>query len=115
MAWRQGVVRMRRALVVIAVTLATLLAAAWPVVGSVAQPSPTDPADRVDFNGDDFADLAIGAPGEDVGTAADAGAVNVQYGSATGLPGPGGQLFTQDSPGVGGGAESGDGFGAALD
>ena len=67
------------------------------------------------FNGDDFADLAIGAPGEDVGTAADAGAVNVQYGSATGLPGPGGQLFTQDSPGVGGAAESGDGFGAALD
>jgi FG-GAP repeat len=67
------------------------------------------------FNGDDFADLAIGAPGEDVGTAADAGAVNVQYGSATGLPGPGGQLFTQDSPGVGGAAESGDAFGAALD
>ena len=67
------------------------------------------------FNGDDFADLAIGAAGEDVGTRVDAGAVNVQYGSATGLPGPGGQLFTQDSPGVGGGAESGDGFGAALD
>ena len=67
------------------------------------------------FNGDDFADLAIGAPGEDVGTAADAGAVNVQYGSATGLPGPGGQLFTQNSAGVGGAAESGDGFGAALD
>jgi hypothetical protein len=67
------------------------------------------------FNGDDFADLAIGAPGEDVGAATDAGAVNVQYGSATGLPGPGGQLFTQDSPGVGGTAESGDSFASALD
>jgi hypothetical protein len=67
------------------------------------------------FNGDDFADLAIGAAGEDVGAAADAGAVNVQYGSATGLPGPGSQLFTQDSPGVGGTAESGDSFGSALD
>jgi hypothetical protein len=67
------------------------------------------------FNGDDFADLAIGAATEDVGAATDAGAVNVQYGSATGLPGPGGQLFTQDSPGVGGAAESGDGFGSALD
>jgi hypothetical protein len=67
------------------------------------------------FNGDDFADLAIGVAGEDVGTQVDAGAVNVQYGAATGLPGPGGQLFTQDSPGVGGTAESGDGFGAALD
>jgi hypothetical protein len=67
------------------------------------------------FNGDDFSDLAIGAPGEDVGAATDAGAVNVQYGSATGLPGPGGQLFTQDSAGVGGTAESGDSFGSALD
>ena len=67
------------------------------------------------FNGDDFADLAIGAAAEDVGAATDAGAVNVQYGSATGLPGPGGQLFTQDSPGVGGTAESGDSLGSALD
>ena len=67
------------------------------------------------FNGDDFADLAIGAAGEDVGATTDAGAVNVQYGSSTGLPGPGGQLFTQDSPGVGGTAESGDSFGSALD
>jgi hypothetical protein len=67
------------------------------------------------FNGDDLSDLAIGAPGEDVGAATDAGAVNVQYGSATGLPGPGGQLFTQDSAWVGGTAESGDSFGSALD
>ena len=76
---------------------------------------PTERFDRVDFNGDGFADLAIGAAGEDVGAATDAGAVNVQYGSSTGLPGPGGQLFTQNSPGVGGTAESGDGFGSALD
>jgi hypothetical protein len=67
------------------------------------------------FNGDDFADLAIGASGEDVGAKADAGAVNVQYGSATGLPGTGGQLFTQASAGVAGSAEAGDGFGSALD
>jgi len=40
------------------------------------------------FNGDGFADLAIGAAGEDVGAATDAGAVNVQYGSSTGLPVP---------------------------
>jgi hypothetical protein len=79
------------------------------------QPSPTDRTDRVDFNGDGFDDLAIGVSGEDVGAAADAGAVNVQHGSAARLPGPGGQLFTQDSPGVGGSAESGDGFGSALD
>ena len=88
---------MRRALVVIAVTLATLLAAAWPVVGSVAQPSPTDPADRVDFNGDGFDDLAIGVPAEGVGGAALAGAVNILYGGADGLAGTD-QLLVQGNP-----------------
>jgi len=106
---------MRRAIVVIALALTMLVAAACPVIAAVAQPAPTERVDRVDFNGDGFADLAIGAAGEDVGAATDAGAVNVQYGSSTGLPGPGGQLFTQNSPGVGGTAESGDGFGSALD
>jgi FG-GAP repeat len=110
-----GVSRMRRASIVIAVALAMAVTAAWPVIGAVAQPSPTDRTDRVDFNGDGFDDLAVGAAGEDVGAATDAGAVNVQYGSSAGLPGAGGQLFTQDSPGVGGTAESGDGFGSALD
>lgn len=38
-----------------------------------------------DFDGDGFADLAIGVPGEDVGAVANAGAVNVVYGSANGL------------------------------
>ena len=60
---------MRRALVVIAVALATVLAAAWPVVGAGAQPSPTDPDVRVDFNGDGLDDLAVGVPAEGVGGA----------------------------------------------
>ena len=38
-----------------------------------------------DFDNDGFIDLAIGVPGEDIGTIADAGAVNVLYGSASGL------------------------------
>ncbi len=38
-----------------------------------------------DFNGDGYDDLAIGVPGEDIGEAMDAGAVNVLYGSAKGL------------------------------
>jgi hypothetical protein len=97
LAWRQGVVRMRRALGAIAVALTTLLAAAWPVVGSVAQPSPTDRADRVDFNGDGFDDLAIGAPAEGVGGAALAGAVNILNGDADGLAGTD-QLLTQGNP-----------------
>jgi hypothetical protein len=38
-----------------------------------------------DFNGDTFADLAIGAPWETIGGNTEAGAVNVIYGSAAGL------------------------------
>jgi FG-GAP repeat len=63
-----------------------------------------------DFNNDDFADLAAGAPGEDVGTLNSAGAVSALYGSAGGLTTTGGQLFTQ----VGGAVEAGDAFGAQL-
>jgi hypothetical protein len=66
------------------------------------------------FNGDGFGDLAVAAPGEDVGPVRDAGAVSVLYGSASGLSGVGAQLFTQNSPGVGSSAETGDAFGAAL-
>jgi hypothetical protein len=53
-------------------------------------------------------------PGEDIGTIADAGAVTVLYGSATGLSASGGQFFSQNTPGVLGGAETEDGFGSAL-
>jgi hypothetical protein len=69
---------------------------------------------RADFNGDGFADLAVGVPDENLGAAPNAGAVNVLYGTASGLTGARGQLFTQDSPEVPGGAELGDGFGDAL-
>jgi subtilisin family serine protease len=67
-----------------------------------------------DYDGDGFDDLAIGAPGEDVGAIADAGAVNVLYGSSSGLTGVGDQLWYQGLPGVLGAAEGGDGFGSAL-
>jgi hypothetical protein len=67
-----------------------------------------------DFNGDTFADLAAGAPFEDVDSTLDAGAVSVLPGSAGGLTAVGGQLFTQDSPGVPGSAEEVDIFGYTL-
>ena len=67
-----------------------------------------------DFNQDGFADLAAGAPFEDVLSTVDAGAVSVLYGSAAKLTRTGGQIFTQDSPGVPGGAEPNDFFGFAL-
>jgi hypothetical protein len=67
-----------------------------------------------DFDNDGFADLAAGAPGEEVVGFFLAGAVSALYGSAAGLSTAGGQLFTQNSPGVPGNAETGDAFGGAL-
>jgi hypothetical protein len=73
-----------------------------------------------DFNGDGFADLAIGVEGEGPGLPIAAGALNVLYGSATGLQAqsPRNQIWSQGSPGVKGEPEGndadGDNFGAAL-
>jgi FG-GAP repeat len=67
-----------------------------------------------DFNGDSVADLAVGAPGEDVGAIADAGAVEVWYGTPGGLPAVGDQLLRQGAAGVIGAAEAGDAFGLTL-
>ena len=70
---------------------------------------------RDDFNGDGRADQAIGIPGEDLPGGADAGAVQVLYGSAdSGLTATDDQRFTQDVNGMPDVAEPGDRFGAAL-
>lgn len=63
-----------------------------------------------DFNGDGYADAAIGPMGDSVGTIEDAGAVNVLYGSAAGLSTVGNQWWTQDSPGIPEDAENQDWF-----
>ena len=68
-----------------------------------------------DFNGDGFADLAIGIPFSDAaGGIDDAGSVWIIYGSSDGLTPWGYQSWYQDSPGVAGYAEPDDGFGYAL-
>ena len=67
-----------------------------------------------DFNGDGFQDLAIGVPGEDVGTVIDAGGVNVIYGSPTGLTNANDDFWSQNSSGIRGLSEDGDRFGAAI-
>jgi hypothetical protein len=67
-----------------------------------------------DFNGDGRDDLAIGVRFESVGDVLDAGAVNVLYGSSSGLTANGNQLWTQDSPGIESAAEEGDAFGSVL-
>ena len=53
-----------------------------------------------DFDNDGFEDLAIGVAGEAIGTLPQAGAVNVLYGSPSGLAAAGNQLWHQDSAGV---------------
>jgi hypothetical protein len=68
-----------------------------------------------DFDGDGAGDLAVGAPGESAGGAANAGAVWVFYGSPAGLHAAREQVFDQDNlPGGDGGTETGDQFGFAL-
>jgi hypothetical protein len=78
-----------------------------------AQPLPSG-AMYADFNGDGFADLAIGAPGDHVGSLAGAGAVNLLRGSAGGLTVVGDERYHQDSLSVPDVAEAGDSFGQAL-
>ncbi len=67
-----------------------------------------------DFNGDGYADLAIGVPGEDIGKLANAGMVNVLYGSETGLSALGNQQWHQDVLDVEGDPQAFDRFGDAL-
>jgi disulfide bond formation protein DsbB len=67
-----------------------------------------------DFNGDGYSDLAIGVPKEDIGTSNSAGAVNILYGTTSGLSSTGNQMWHQNSPGILGICESDDNFGAAL-
>jgi hypothetical protein len=67
-----------------------------------------------DINGDGYADVAVGAPGEDLGKAGDAGAVTVLYGSASGLTTKGAKMWTQDTKSVPGGSEPWDTFGQSV-
>lgn len=66
------------------------------------------------FNGDAYADLAIGVPLEDIGTTKDAGAVEILYGSAGGLSATGNQFLSQATPGSVNSARAGDHFGTSL-
>jgi hypothetical protein len=62
-----------------------------------------------DFDGDGRSELAIGAPGDDIGTAYGAGSVTIAD-----LRARQAGVYTQNSPGVPGAAEKGDSFGTTL-
>lgn len=65
-----------------------------------------------DFNGDGESDLAFGAPMAGTATADDAGGVEI-LSSDSGVPSPD-SWVDQDTPGVDGASESGDGFGTSV-
>jgi hypothetical protein len=67
-----------------------------------------------DTDGDGYADIAIGAPGEDIGTVADAGAAWVLHGAATGITATGAKSWDQNSTDIPGAAEKGDKWGAQV-
>jgi hypothetical protein len=110
----------RRSVTALALALVLAGSVAGPA-GAAAGPGPgardavaRDPVDGVvrpaNFDNDPFDDLAIGAPGEDIGAVADAGTVTTVYGGDSQAPG----MFRQGAGGVAGAAERGDRFGAAL-
>lgn len=67
-----------------------------------------------DVDGDGYADVAVGAPGEDADDAADAGAVWLLRGSRTGVTAGHVQYFDQNTAGIPGTAETGDGWGGEV-
>nr|WP_030779229.1 FG-GAP-like repeat-containing protein [Streptomyces sp. NRRL S-920] len=71
-----------------------------------------------DYNGDGYADVLTGAPGEDItrsGTSRkDAGTSLLLKGSAAGLTGTGAKAFSQDEPDVPGSTETGDRLGSSV-
>ena len=67
-----------------------------------------------DYDGDGFADLAVGVTGEAIGSDDGAGMANVIYGSSSKLTSSGDQGWHQDSSGIAGGSEPGDRFSTGL-
>ncbi|MFC5804004.1 FG-GAP and VCBS repeat-containing protein [Streptomyces formicae] len=93
----------------------------WWTQGSPGVPGTVERGDGwgtdlsvADTNGDGYADVAIGAAGEDIGTVADAGAVWILRGSAGGLTATGATSWDQNSANVPGAAEKGDRWGGQV-
>jgi hypothetical protein len=67
-----------------------------------------------DVTGDGIADVLVGVPGEDIGSAKNAGSVVLLRGSRKGLTAAKSHTLTQSSAGVPDGVERDDTFGAAV-
>lgn len=94
-----------------------IAAAAAATAGFVFPPGATAAAPRTatsDFNGDGYADLAVGVPDGTVGGQTRAGYVNVVLGGPKGVGAHGSIRVTQATPEVPGTPEAGDRFGASV-
>ncbi|WNZ09091.1 FG-GAP and VCBS repeat-containing protein [Streptomyces sp. 11x1] len=67
-----------------------------------------------DTNRDGYADLAVGVPGEKIGSAKDAGGFHILRGGRKGLSGTGSQWFSRTTAGVPGNPEEYGMFGSAI-
>ncbi|WP_369218206.1 FG-GAP and VCBS repeat-containing protein, partial [Streptomyces flavofungini] len=103
---------MRARHLAVTASLAALTAAGLtlPLAGTASAAS----APKGDFNGDGYADLAVGVPEATAGGKAGAGYVNVVWGGASGLGKHGSTTVSQATAGVPGTVEAGDAFGAAV-
>ncbi len=99
----------------------TTVPAAWISQDSPGVPGVAEAGDQMgadvavgDVNGDGYADVVAGVPGEDFDGLTDPGSFLVLKGSAQGLTGTGAQVFSQNSDGLPGVAEAHDRFGAKV-
>ena len=98
-------------------TLRCLLVAvilSYPIVLGTPAAAGTTRAKPYDFNGDGYADLAIGVPGDRAGGKDGAGAVNVLYASKGGLRSKDAQLWSQASRGIKGKPSTYESFGDVV-
>ncbi|WP_308010676.1 FG-GAP repeat protein [Streptomyces sp. AC495_CC817] len=105
----------RRTYALAAATVATATTAALALtLAPVATAAPSAAAVTSDFNGDGYADLAVGVPDATVNGKAKAGYVNLVWGGAKGLGGHGSIRVSQSTAEVPGTPEAGDRFGASV-
>jgi len=87
-----------------------VIAATVAPVATAAAPKPVSS----DFDGDGYADLAVGVPNATVDGEAKAGYVDVVWGGPKGIGAYGNQRISQARPGIPGIPEKGDRFGASV-
>ncbi|MEP7090634.1 MAG: FG-GAP-like repeat-containing protein [Nocardioidaceae bacterium] len=102
------------AAVAVAALAAGVLAPGTAVAGAGAPRARAVPAIPFDLNGDGYAELAVGSPGESLGGARGTGVLTILDGSSSGVRTAGARFISQDTPGIAGTNESDDAFGSAM-